>query len=93
MLAREPASLWREHVVAVVNLVPRSHSVLAVGDLGTRLSSRGGNKLSNVRSFIILRSGEALTSYNKDNNVNFSSEKRCNEAFWGVYCLTIRKKT
>ena len=40
MLAREQASLWREHVVAVVNLVPRSHSVLAVGDLGTRLSSR-----------------------------------------------------
>ena len=45
----------------------------------------------NVRSFI-LRSGEGLTTYNNDNNANFSSEKMCNEAFWGVYCLTIRKK-
>ena len=31
----------------------------------------GGNKLSNVRSFSILRSEEGLTSCNKDNSANF----------------------
>ena len=31
---------------------------------------------NNVRSFIILRSGEGLTSSNEDNSVNFSCEKR-----------------
>ena len=31
----------------------------------------GGNKLSNVRSFSILRSEEGLTSCNKDNGANF----------------------
>ena len=30
----------------------------------------GGNKLSNVRSFITLRSEEGLTSPNKDNSAN-----------------------
>ena len=32
----------------------------------------GGNKLSNVRRFINLRSGEGLTFFNKDNGANFS---------------------
>ena len=36
---------------------------------------RGGNKLSNVRSFIILRLVEGLTSINKDNSANFLGEK------------------
>ena len=35
----------------------------------------GGNKLSNVRSFIILRLGDGVTSFTKDNSANFSSEK------------------
>ena len=39
-----------------------------------RMSS-GENKLSNVRSFIILRSGEGITSVTKGNSANFSSEK------------------
>ena len=43
--AREPESFWRENVVAVVTLL----RVLV------RMLNRG-NKLSNVRSFIILRS-------------------------------------
>ena len=34
-----------------------------------------GNKLSNVRSFIILPSGEGATSFTKGNSANFSSEK------------------
>ena len=37
---------------------------------------RGGeNKISNVKSFIILLSGEGVTSFTKDNNANFSGEK------------------
>ena len=31
-------------------------------------------KLSNVRSFIILRSGEGLASFNKENSANVSGE-------------------
>ena len=34
-----------------------------------------GNMLTNVRSFIILQSGEGLTSFKKDNGANFSGEK------------------
>ena len=53
----------------------------------------GGDKLSNIRSFIILQSGEGLISFNNDNSANFSGEKKCNEEFQGVYFLTIREKT
>ena len=43
-------------------------------------------KLSNVRSFIILRSGEGLPSFNKENSANVSGEKKkYNKAFWNVY--------
>ena len=45
----------------------------------------GGNNLSNVTSFIILRSGEGLTSSNKDNSANLPGKKNSNEAFQGVY--------
>ena len=41
-----------------------------------------GNKLSNVTSLIILRTGEGLISFNKVNRVNFSV-KKYNEAFRG----------
>ena len=34
-----------------------------------------GNKLSNVKGFIILRPGEGLTSSNKDNSVKFLVKK------------------
>ena len=44
-----------------------------------------GNKSSNVGSFIILWSGESLTSFNNDNSANFPGEKKYNEAFRGVY--------
>ena len=45
-----------------------------------------GNKLSNVRSSVILRSGEDLTSFNGNNRTNFSDgEKKHKEAFWYVY--------
>ena len=34
-----------------------------------------GNKLSNVKGFVILWPVEGLTSFNKDNSANFSGEK------------------
>ena len=43
----------------------------------------GGNELSKVRSFIILRSREGLTSFSIDNSAIFSKEKKYNEAFRG----------
>ena len=36
---------------------------------------------SNVRSFSILRSGEGLTSSNKNNSANSSGKYKCNEEF------------
>ena len=55
---------------------------------------RDGNtdKISNVRSFIILRTGERVASFTKDNSANFSSEKWESEAFWEVYISRIREK-
>ena len=42
----------------------------------TKMSSGSdGKKLSNLKSFIILRLGECLTSFNKNNRVIFSGEK------------------
>ena len=55
----------------------------------------GGSKSSNLliaRSFTILRSGEALTSFNKNNLVDFSVEKMFNEAFRDDYFLRLREK-
>ena len=46
-----------------------------------------------VKSSRILISGEVSTSFNKDNSANFSGEKKCNEAFRGVYFLTVGEKT
>ena len=73
MYAREPTSFWLENVVAVVILLTSFCENVA----------SGGNKLSNVISFIILPSGEVLISINEDNSSNFSGAKKCNEAFRG----------
>ena len=61
VLTREPASFWRENEIAVVTLL----RVLA-----RMLKWR--KQVINVRSLIILRSGEGLTSFNKDNSANVS---------------------
>ena len=52
-----------------------------------------GNKLSKVRSFSILLSGEGSTSFNNDHIVNVSGEKKYNEEFRGVCFMTIFEKT
>ena len=36
----------------------------------------GGNKFSNVRSFIFLQLGDGLSPFNKNNRVNISGEKK-----------------
>ena len=64
MLTREPASFWRENVIAVIILLGVGANVVA----GTSYQMR--------RSFIILLSGEGLTSFNIGNSAIFSNEKK-----------------
>ena len=77
-------------ISSIVSSVRAWGSVILEGKRGSRRQSTtrgrsGGNKLSDVRSFIILLSGEGLTSFNNDNSANFPGEKKYNEAFRGVY--------
>ena len=62
---QSPASFWRENLIAVVILL----RVLA------RYRS-GVNKLSNIRSFIILLSGEGLTPFSINNRPSVFGEKK-----------------
>ena len=55
--------------------------------------SKWHKRVINVKSFIILRSREGVTSFTKGNSANISSEKWENEAFRGVYNFRIREKT
>ena len=66
----------------------RRHSTTSLSECRS-----GRNKLSNVRNFSILQSGEVFSSFNNDNSANFSGKKKYNEEFLGVYFLTIREKT
>ena len=43
----------------------------------------GGNKLSNVRDFLILWSVVGLTSFNRVESADVSGEIKYSEAFWG----------
>ena len=67
MLAREPASFWREK---------GSRRPFYYGCFSGRKCHSGGNKLSSVKSFIILGSEEGLTSFDKNNRVNFCGKKK-----------------
>ena len=64
MLGREQASFWRENVVAVV---------IPLRVLASAVVARTRNQM--LESFIILPSGEALTSFNNDNSAILSGEK------------------
>ena len=68
-------------IFSIVSSARAWGSVNLAGKRGSRRKSTkrgrsGGNKLSNVRSFIILLSGEDLTSFNNDDSTNFSGEKK-----------------
>ena len=66
-------------------------------DLGIILAGKRGSRRhwtmgfsdvvveSNVGSFIILRTGEDLNSFNKNNRANVSGEKICTINLFGVY--------
>ena len=49
--------------------------VILLRVLAKMSSGSDGKKLSNLKSFIILRLGEGLNSFNKNNRVIFSGEK------------------
>ena len=67
----------------------RRHSTASFGECRS-----GGNKLSNVRTFSILQSGEGSTSFNNDNSANVSGEKSTmKNSGVSIYFLTIREKT
>ena len=65
LLTRESAYFWRKNVIAVVILL----RVLA------QECRSGGNKLSDVWSFIILLLEEDLTFFNINNRTSFFAEK------------------
>ena len=67
MLAREPATFWRENVIAVVIL----QRVLA-----RMLQWR--EQVITVRSFFILLSGEVLTSFSMNDRTNCLVKKKKN---------------
>ena len=67
MLVREPGSLWPEILIVVAILLR----------LLARMRWRRNQVAKiNVRSFIILRLEEGLTSFNKDNSANSSGESK-----------------
>ena len=79
LLGREPASFWRENVIADAfhyEFLPACRS--------------GENKLSSVRSFITLSSGEGLTFFNNDNSANVFDGKKVHQNFLGSRFLRIR---
>ena len=59
LLTGEPVSFWQENMIAIVILLEFS----------------GGNKLSNVRSFIISAIGRGLTSFSKITVLTFLEKK------------------
>ena len=67
-------------IFSIVSSARASGRVILAGKRGSRRQSTrgrsGGNKLSDVRSFIILLSEEGLTFFNNDNSANFSGEKK-----------------
>ena len=51
-----------------------------------------GQKLSNIRRFIILRSGDGLTSFNKDKRYNFSGKRKVQSSLpWCLFFESTRK--
>lgn len=66
VLAHKPASFWKENAMAIV-ILPQ---VLV------RMSLWQKQAFKFLRSFIILRSGEGSTSFNKDSSSDFFNGKK-----------------
>ena len=71
----------------------RRHSTTSFSENDQRECRSGGNKLSNVRSFIILRSGEGLTSFSINNRTDFFGEKSKMKLSGVSFFLRTRAKT
>ena len=69
MLAREPGPFWRENVVAVVTLL----RVLV--RTWVEMGKTSYQMLEVLSRFIILRSGEVVTSFTKGNSANLKNGK------------------
>ena len=67
---------WREDVIAVVILL--------------RVLAKMLSDIRRLESFVILRSREGLTSFNKNNHVNFSGEKK--KKYRGLYVFDDTRK-
>ena len=71
----------------------RRHSTTGLSENDQRECRSGGNKLTDVRSFIILRSGEGLTSFSINNRTSFFGEKRTMKLSVVSVSLRTRVKT
>ena len=79
MRTREPASFWRDY--------SRRHSTTSFGGKWSYWRKQV------IKSFIILRSWEGLTSFNTNNRANFSGEIKKKTVKWGFPgCRDERKK-
>ena len=82
LLTREPASIWEENVIASSFYYEFCLECCS-----------GGNTLSNVRSFIILPSGDGLTTFSINDPANFFGEKKSEMKPSGVSFFKTRIKT
>ena len=88
-----------EEIFSILSIAHAWTSVILAGKRDSLCHSPTGFSESVVlmetsyKGFIILRPGDGLSSFNKDDSANFLVKKKCNEAFKGVYNLRIRKKT
>ena len=71
----------------------RRHSTTGLSENDQREYRSGGKKLTDVRSFIILRSGEGLTSFSINNRTSFFGEKRTMKLSAVSVSLRTRVKT
>ena len=71
----------------------RRHSTTGLSENDQRECRSGGNKLTDVRSFIILRSGEGLTSFSINNRTDFFGEKSTMKLSVVSVSLRTRAKT
>ena len=83
---REPASFWRENMIAVVILLQVFTKMLVVAETSFVSCQMLGD-------FISLRSGEGLTSFSKKNRAYFPGEKKVQWSFPGCWRFENTRKS